>query len=83
MYSLFVVTFLPGSNTFAPLDGAGRVHSFVTLGDGTARATVLTRIPLTHVNALLLVYHSGGRAHGTSRGVPGITTHHQLIARLP
>ena len=82
LYTLFEVTFQPSGNTFAPLDGSGLRHNFVALTDGTARATVLTPAPLTHSNAVLLVYHSDGLTHGMSRGTPGITAHHQLIARV-
>jgi hypothetical protein len=82
VYSLFVVMFRPAGNTFAPLDGVG-LHNFVALSDGIARARVFTPFRLTHENAVLLVYHSDGRAHGMSRGSPGLTAHHQLIARLP
>lgn len=83
LYSLFEVAFLPSGNTFAPLDGSGLRHNFVALDNGTARATVLTPAPLTHSNAVLLVYHSDGQTHGMSRGAPGVTAHHQLIARVP
>lgn len=83
LYTLFEVTFQPSGNTFAPLDGSGLRHNFVALTDGTARATVLTPAPLAHSNAVLLVYHSDGRTHGMSRGMPGLTAHHQLIARVP
>jgi hypothetical protein len=38
---------------------------------------------LTGANAVLLVYHSDGRTHGTSRGQLGVTAHHQLIAKVP
>jgi hypothetical protein len=81
-YSLFIVAFRSAGNTFAPLDGVG-LHNFVALSDGIARARVFTPFRLTHENAVLLVYHSDGRAHGESRGSPGVTAHHQLIARLP
>lgn len=82
-YSLFAVTFGPGGNTFAPLDGTSNSNTFVAIGNGTASATVATRDRLTHANGILLMYHSDGRAHGTSRGVPGATVHHQLIVRIP
>lgn len=83
LYSLFKVTFQPSGSTFAPLDGSGLRHNFVALDDGTARATVLTPAPLTPSDAVLLVYHSDGQTHGLSRGAPGVTAHHQLIARVP
>ncbi len=81
-YSLFAVTFQAAGNTFAPLDGVG-LHNFVALSGGTANVTMFTPFRLTHANAVLLLYHSDGRAHGISRGDPGVTVHHQLIARLP
>ncbi len=83
LYSLFAVTFSPSGNTFAPLDGTGGSTNFVALSKGTARKTVLTPARLTHANAILLVYHSDGQTHGASRGAPGVTAHHQLIARVP
>jgi hypothetical protein len=82
-YSLFRVTFRPGGNTFTPLDGTGASNSFTAGTTGTAGVTVRAPTPLTHANAVLLVYHSDGRTHGTSRGAPGVTAHHQLIARIP
>ncbi len=83
VHSLFRVTFQPTGNTFAPLDGAGTANSFVAAANGTASVTASTPAPLTHADGVLLVYHSDGRAHGMERGRPGITAHHQLIARLP
>jgi hypothetical protein len=83
VYSLFAVTFATSGNTFTPLDGTGRSTSSAALGTGTARATVMTPEHLTHANAIVLVYHSDGQTHGMSRGAPGLTAHHQLIARLP
>ncbi len=82
VYSLFEVTFAPGGNTFAPLDGTGATNSFAARTTGTAQITVFTRTLLTHANAVLLVYHSDGYAHGRQRGAPGVTAHHQLIARI-
>jgi hypothetical protein len=82
-YSLFEVTFRPGGNEFAPLDGTGASNTFMADDHGRGGLTVSTPTPLTHANAVLLVYHSDGRAHGKDRGRPGISAHHQLIARLP
>ncbi|HEV8340594.1 MAG TPA: hypothetical protein VGR25_13215 [bacterium] len=83
VYSLFRVTFQPTGNTFAPLDGAGTANNFMAAADGTASVTVSTPTPQTHANGVVLVYHSDGQAHGIERGTPGITAHHQLIARVP
>ncbi len=82
-YSLFVVIFQHGGNTFGPLDGMGKSNNFVASTTGAGSVTVTTPTMLTHANAVLLVYHSDGQAHGTSRGSPGVTAHHQLIARVP
>lgn len=70
VYSLFEVTFGPGGNTFTPLDASGATNSFTAGTAGTARITVLTPTLLTHANAVLLVYHSDGHAHGHERGYP-------------
>ena len=82
-YSLFEVTFRPRGNEFTPLDGTGASNTFTADVHGRAGLTVSAPTPLTHANAVLLVYHSDGRAHGKDRGRPGISAHHQLIARLP
>lgn len=82
-YSLFAVTLQPGGDTFEPLDGIGKSNNFVASATGTGSVTVTTPTMLTHINAVLLVYHSDGQAHGMSRGAPGVTAHHQLIARVP
>jgi hypothetical protein len=82
-YSLFLVDFQPGGTALAPLDGMGKSNNFVASVAGTGSITVTTPTMLPHNNAVLLVYHSDGRAHGVSRGVPGVTAHDQLIARVP
>jgi hypothetical protein len=81
--SLFTVTFAPGGNTFAPLDRTGTTNTFTADVRGAATIAVTALRRLTAANAVLLVYHSGRRAHGMERGVPGVTAHHQLIARVP
>jgi hypothetical protein len=82
-YSLFAVTLQPRGNTFGPLDGMGKSNNFVASATGIGSVTVTMPTMLTHANAVLLVYHSDGQAHGMSRGAPGVTAHHQLIARVP
>ncbi len=82
-YSLFIVDFRPGGNTFAPLDGMGKSNNFVASAAGTGSLTATTPTMFSHNIALLLVYHSDGHPHGASRGMPGVTAHHQLIARVP
>jgi hypothetical protein len=82
-YSLFEVTFRPKGNDFTPLDGTGVSNNLTADVHGKASLTVTAPTTLTHANAVLLVYHSDGRAHVKERGRPGISAHHQLIARLP
>lgn len=80
-YSLFENHFDQKPIGFTPLDGKGKTNSFVASRHGTANVTVIAPAPLTHDNAVLLVYHSDGKAHGMSRGNIGVDAHHQLIAR--
>lgn len=82
-YSLFENHFDMQPISFTPLDGAGTANGFVASKEGEANITVIAPAPLTHANAVLLVYHSDGIDHGQSRGDIGITAQHQLIARLP
>ncbi|WP_026350209.1 hypothetical protein [Bordetella sp. FB-8] len=80
-YSLFENHFDQKPIGFTPLDGTGKTNSFVASRQGKATVTVIAPEPLTHDNAVLLVYHSDGKAHGMSRGNIGVDAHHQLIAR--
>ena len=82
-YSLFENHFDQQPVGFTPIDGTGKHNSFRATRNGTATVTVTAPLMLTHANAVLLVYHSDAKAHGDSRGDPGATAHHQLIARLP
>ncbi|WP_199900079.1 hypothetical protein [Rhodopseudomonas sp. B29] len=80
-YSLFENHFDTRPISFTPLDGAGTGNNFTTGADGTAAVTVTLPAMPTHDNAVLLVYHSDGKAHGTVRGQIGLNAHHQIIAR--
>lgn len=82
-YSLFENHFDQKPVGFTPLDGKGSTNSFTAKPDGTAEIQINVPARLTHDNAVLLVYHSDGKAHGRSRGDIGVTAHHQLIARIP
>jgi len=82
-YSLFENHFDQKPVGFTPLDGTATTNDFVAGADGTAKLTIMAPQPLTHDNAVLLVYHSDGTAHGAQRGDIGINAHHQLIARIP
>jgi len=80
-YSLFEPHFAASGITVTPLDGFGTNNSFHADAQGRADITVTLRGPLTHANAVILVYHSDGATHGTERGRPGIDAHDQLIYR--
>jgi hypothetical protein len=82
-YSLFENHFDTKPVTFTPLDGKGKKNSFKAKGDGSATAKVHSPDMPTGANAVLLVYHSDGKTHGTSRGDIGVNAHHQLIAKIP
>ena len=83
VYSLFTVTFAAdGSNTWAPLDGTGTANTFTADAQGHGGILVTAPAPLTHDNAIMLVYHSDRTAHGMDRGAPGVTAHSQLIYRV-
>lgn len=83
MYSLFENHFDQQPIDFTPLDGSGSTNTLVAGKDGTAPVAVKVPDTLSHVNAVLLVYHSDNEAHGASRGEIGVDAHHQLIARFP
>ncbi len=80
-YSLFENHFEQKPVGFTPLDGNGSDNSFVADRSGKAEISMIAPSRLTHDHAVLLVYHSDGRAHGTSRGAIGVDAHHQLIGR--
>lgn len=81
VYSLFENHFDQKPVGFTPMDGEGKANTFTAGPDGAAAVTMrLTHMP-THANAMLLIYHSDGEAHGVERGQIGVNAHHQLIAR--
>ncbi|AMM18664.1 hypothetical protein AX768_30130 (plasmid) [Burkholderia sp. PAMC 28687] len=80
-YSLFENHFDQKPVGFTPLDGAGEANSFVADTVGKAVLTTTAPAPLTHDNAVLVVYHSDGKTYGNSRGDIGVNAHHQLIVR--
>ena len=81
VYSVFENHFDQQPVGFTPLDGTGTKNSFRAKSDGTATINVIAPEMLTHANAVLLVYHSDRKSHGSSRGEVRIDAHHQLIAR--
>jgi hypothetical protein len=80
-YSLFENHFDQKPIGFTPLDGSGADNSFVADANGNAVVTTVSPGVVTRDNAVLVVYHSDGKAHGRSRGDIGVDAHHQLIAR--
>lgn len=83
VYSVFENHFAASGVTFTPLDGTGTTNTFTARADGTAKSVIVSPEAFTHANAILLVYHSDGQAHGMQRGNIGIDAHHQLIMRFP
>lgn len=83
VYSLFENHFDQKPVGFTPLDGTATRNTFTADPRGHANLTVSAPQMLTHDNAVLVVYHSDGTAHGMERGQIGVTAHHQLIARIP
>ncbi len=83
VYSLFENHFDQKPIGFTPSDGAGKGNSFTADTNGSATISLLSPRPLTHDNAVLLVYHSDNQTHGEQRGEIGVTAHHQIIVRIP
>jgi len=83
VYSIFENHFDQQPVGFTPLDGTGQGNNFTADPSGRGQITLQAPRPLTHANAVLLVYHSDNQSHGMSRGEIGVTAHHQLIARVP
>lgn len=83
VYDLFENHFDRQPVGFTPLDGTGATTRFVAGLDGKADVIVLAPQPLTHDNAILVVYHSDRETHGLERGPIGMTAHHQAIVRIP
>jgi hypothetical protein len=80
-YSLFENHFDQDPVGFTPLDGKGTKNSFRADAKGHPSITVASPDVPTSKNAILVVYHSDGKSHGSSRGEIGIGAQHQLIVR--
>lgn len=80
-YSLFVMTL--GNEAMSPLDGSGRSGNFTADAAGRASLQLTAPSPMTHANAVVLVYHSDATAHGSDPGQLGTTAHPQLVYRIP
>jgi hypothetical protein len=83
VYSLFENHFDQKPIGFTPSDGTGNSNSFTADASGGGAISLLSPRPLTHDNAVLLVYHSDNKSHGEERGEIGVTAHHQIIVRIP
>ncbi len=83
VYSLFENHFDQKPIGFTPSDGTGKGNSFTADANGSAAISLMAPRPLTHDNAVLLVYHSDNQTHGEQRGEIGVTAHHQIIVRIP
>jgi hypothetical protein len=83
VYSLFRIEFTPAGAVFTPLDGSGVSNTFTAGADGSGGVELATTTPLAAGDAVVLIYHSDGTAHGAARGEIGLTAHQQLIVRLP
>jgi len=82
-YSLFENHFSDAGVSFTPLDGTASTNTFSASSDGTATLQVTIPGNVTHSEAVLLVFHSDGRDHGTQRGQLGVDAHHQLMVQCP
>jgi len=80
-YRLFENHFDQKPVGFTPLDGNGTDNNLVADAEGKAVHTTISPASITHDNAVLVVYHSDGKAHGKLRGEIGVNAHHQLIVR--
>lgn len=80
-YSLFENHFDQKPLGFTPLDGDGVDNDFIADNNGKAVVNTVAPTPLTHANAVLLVYHSDQKSHGKLRGEIGSNAFHQLIVR--
>lgn len=83
IYSLFENHFDQKPIGFTPSDGTGQSNSFTADANGSAAISLVSPRPLTHDNAVLLVYHSDNQTHGEQRGEIGVAAHHQIIVRIP
>lgn len=83
-YSLFYadLTNLSPQTPIEALDGTGTSNTFTVGETGMATLTLTTPRPMGKNGALVLVYHSDGKAHGLSPGTVSIDAHEQIIAPL-
>jgi len=83
-YSVFVRQLAGRSGpVFTPLDVTGARDGFTADRLGRGELRLLTPMAIPSGAQLALVYHSDGVDHRSSIGEPGITSHVQLITRVP
>jgi hypothetical protein len=83
-YSVFVRQLAGRTGAvFTPLDVTGNADNFTADRLGRGGLALVTPLALAEGAQLALVYHSDGVDHRSSIGDPGITSHIQLITRVP
>jgi hypothetical protein len=86
VYSVFDVHLLVnGAGRFTPLgDPTGIDNTFTATSRGTASSTNTVAGCLAHMtDAVVVIWHSDGQAHGATPGTLGITWHNAVIAQVP
>jgi hypothetical protein len=84
-YTLMVVRFNGPPGGFSPLEGTVTSANWLVAGsDGAANSEFTVLGPLTHANAVELIYHSdaSGVERGLERADMGINAHVQALVRL-
>ena len=82
VYSVFKQMRGASGSVYVPLDGSAKTNSFKADALGSVALSISSPQPLNPKGALLVVYHSDGKAHGLDRGAVGIVAHDHLIAPL-
>lgn len=83
-YSLFLRQLAVRTGAvFTPLDVVGTQNSFSTDAQGEGSLALLSPLQLATGTQLVLIYHSDNADHQSSVGNFGVTSHSQLIMRVP
>lgn len=83
-YSLFVRQLAGRTGTvFTPLDVTGMQNNFTSDELGRGEIVLVSPLQLAPGAQLALIYHSDGVDHQSSIGNPGVTSHVQLLTRVP
>ena len=85
VYSVFVVHLkVNGPGRFTPLGNiAGTDNNFVASPSGTAAPNDTVSGCLTKSDAVVVIWHSDGKTHGTTPGMLGVTWHNSVITPVP